>query len=117
AELKRHESLISSFGLGGWDRVFLFESPNCPERVGKSFAELAGSSGDVFDAVFDILLAEVDDPHRPLCICRSYEEHELEATFRHPLCTLGSDATALAVDGPLAGSTFLGAFTWAAWFF
>jgi N-acyl-D-amino-acid deacylase len=29
----------------------------------------------------------------------------------------GSDATALAANGPLAGSTFLGAYTWAAWFF
>ncbi|MEA2593992.1 MAG: hypothetical protein QOF01_461, partial [Thermomicrobiales bacterium] len=38
-------------------------------------------------------------------------------TYRHGLCTIGSDATALATDGPLAGSTFLGAYTWASWFF
>ena len=29
----------------------------------------------------------------------------------------GSDATTLAPDGPLAGSTFHGAYTWAAWFY
>jgi N-acyl-D-aspartate/D-glutamate deacylase len=28
----------------------------------------------------------------------------------------GSDATTLAPDGPLAGSSFHGAYTWAAWF-
>jgi N-acyl-D-aspartate/D-glutamate deacylase len=29
----------------------------------------------------------------------------------------GSDATTLASDGPLAGETFHGAYTWAAWFY
>jgi N-acyl-D-amino-acid deacylase len=29
----------------------------------------------------------------------------------------GSDATTLATDGPLAGETFHGAYTWAAWFY
>src|SRR5207253_9165591 len=38
-------------------------------------------------------------------------------TFRHPLCMPGSDATTLAPEGPLAGSTFHGAYTWAAWFY
>ena len=37
--------------------------------------------------------------------------------YRHPICTVGSDATALAPDGPLAGSTFHGAYTWASWFY
>ena len=56
--MRRHESLISSFGLGGWDRVYLFKSERRPEMEGKSFEELA-----------------------------------------------------------LAGQEFLGAFTWAGWFF
>jgi N-acyl-D-aspartate/D-glutamate deacylase len=34
-----------------------------------------------------------------------------------PDCMVGSDATALATDGPLAGLSFHGAYTWAAWFF
>jgi N-acyl-D-amino-acid deacylase len=29
----------------------------------------------------------------------------------------GSDATTLATEGPLAGETFHGAYTWAAWFY
>ncbi|HEY7037122.1 MAG TPA: D-aminoacylase [Thermomicrobiales bacterium] len=115
--LRRHESIISSFGLGGWDRVFLFRSERRPDLVGKSFAEIAGPGGDPFDAVFDVLLAEAADPHAPMVVCLSYEEDELLFAYCHGLCTIGSDATALATDGPLAGSTFLGAYTWAAWFF
>lgn len=115
---RRHESIISSFGLGGWDRVVLFTSEHRPDLVGRSFADLAeAAGGDPYDAICDILLSETDDPHGPLCICRSYEEDELLLNYRHPLCGIGSDATALAPDGPLAGSTFLGAYTWAAWFF
>ena len=116
AEMKRYESLISSFGLGGWDRVYLFKSDASPGMVGKSFQELAPPNGDAFDAIFDIILAEADDPQGPMCVCHSYEEDELRQTFEHPLCTLESDATALGVDGPLAGTDFLGAYTWAAWF-
>jgi N-acyl-D-aspartate/D-glutamate deacylase len=116
AKMKSYESLISSFGLGGWDRVFLFKSESSPDMVGKSFQELAPPGGDAFDAIFDLLLEEIDDPQGPMCVCHSYEEDELRQTFEHPLCTLESDATALGVDGPLAGTDFLGAYTWAAWF-
>ncbi len=117
ARIKRHRSLISSFGLGGWDRVFLFSSRRCPERVGKSFAELAPVGGDAIDAILDVLLAEVEDPHAVLCTCHSYEDEWLRATMRHPLGMPGSDATDLCLDGPLASATFLGAYTWAGWFF
>lgn len=116
-KMREYESLISSFALGGWDRVYLFKSKHLPEQVGKNFAALAPPGGDAFDAILDVLAAEADDPHAPMCICHSYEEEELRRTFQHPLCTVGSDATSLAVDGPLAGKEFLGAFTWAAWFY
>ena len=115
--MKQHESIISSFGLGGWDRVFLFQSMESPHLQGKSLQELAPPDGDEYDAIFDLLLREHTDPHRSLCLCFSYEEDQLLQAFEHPLCTIGSDATALAVDGPLANSTFLGAYTWASWFF
>ena len=41
----------------------------------------------------------------------------LAHTFRHPLCTTESDATALCTDGPLGDTTFLGAYTWVGIFF
>lgn len=116
ARLRGHESIISSFALGGWDRVFLYASPALPGLAGKSFAEIAGGKGDPWDAVYDVLAAHAAGPHAPLCICLSYDEPEVLATMRHELCTVGSDATALGVDGPLAGQTFMGAFTWAGWF-
>ncbi len=115
--MKQYESIISSFGLGGWDRVTLFRSDRRPELVGRSFQELAAGAQDPWDAVYDVLLAEIDDLHRPLCLGHAYDEGDLRTTYEHPHCTIGSDATALAVDGPLAGSIFLGAFTWVGWFF
>ena len=65
----------------------------------------------------DILAREADHIEYPMVLCHSYTEDELRDTFLHPLCTIGSDATALGVDGPLAGTDFLGAYTWASWFF
>lgn len=117
AKFRRTESLISKHEIIGWDRVILYSSHGRPELAGKSFQELAPPGGDVFDVMFDVLLAECEDPHRSLVTFHSYEEEWLRETFRHPLCTLESDATALGTDGPLAGAVFLGAYTWAAWFF
>jgi N-acyl-D-aspartate/D-glutamate deacylase len=115
--LKRHKSVVSNFEVVGWDKVFLFTSWARPELVGKSFQELTPGGGHPLDVALDVLLAEADAPHRSLVICHAYEEEWLRQTFQHPLCTLGSDATALCTDGPLAETLFLGAYTWAAWFF
>ena len=115
--LKRYDSIISSFGLGGWDRVALFCSEGSPGKVGHSLAELTPPGCDPYDTMYDLLLAEGDDPHGALLIAHSYEDDMLAHTFRHPLCTTESDATALCTDGPLADTTFLGAYTWAGSFF
>ena len=69
------------------------------------------------DAVYDILLGEIEDLHGLMVIANAYDPEDLRCVFEHPLCMVGSDATALALDGPLAGKTFHGAFTWAAWFY
>ncbi len=114
---RRHPSIIASFGLGGWDRVFVFRAPASPELEGRSLADLAPAGGDAWDAIFDTLRRNVEDVGAVLCTCHSYEEDWLRATFRHPLCVPGSDATALCLDGPLASATFLGAYTWAGWYF
>ena len=116
-KMKEYHSIITSFGLGGWDKVFLFQSGGSPHLQGKSLQELIPDGGDAYDVLFDLLLSECDAPHESLCLCLSYEEDQLRQAFGHPLCTIGSDATALAVDGPLAGTVFLGAFTWASWFY
>ena len=115
--LKQYNSIISSFGLGGWDRVALFCSEGSPGKVGHSLAELTPPRGDPYDTMYDLLLAEGNDPHGALLIVHSYEDDMLAHAFRHPLCTTESDATALCMDGPLADTTFLGAYTWAGCFF
>ena len=115
--LKKHESIVSGKNTVGWDRVFLYTSFGSPDMVGKSFAELVSDGRDVFDVIFDVILSEKDDPHRSLIISHSYEEEWLRQTFVHPLCTPASDATALCKDGPLSETVFLGAYTWASWFF
>ncbi len=115
--MKAHRSIVTNLQVVGWDRLYLFTSWACPDSVGRSFAELAPRGGDPFDALLDVILAEAEDPHRSLIISHAYEEEWLRQTFRHPLCTLESDATALCTDGPLADTLFLGAYTWAAWFY
>jgi N-acyl-D-amino-acid deacylase len=113
-----HESLITSFALGGWERVSLLTSRRRPDLVGKSFQEIADAAGVTpFDAVLNVLLEEADDPHFPLCLCESYTEEQLRRTYEHRACMVASDATALCADGPLSKTVFHGAFTWAAWFF
>ena len=115
--MKAHRSIVTNLQVVGWDRLYLFTSWARPESVGRSFAELAPRGGDPFDALLDVILAEAEDPHRSLIISHAYEEEWLRQTFRHPLCTTESDATALCTDGPLADTLFLGAYTWAAWFY
>lgn len=117
ARLKSYQSVISSFGLSGWGRVFVVDAPHRRDIAGKSLAALAPAAGDAYDVVFDVLLAELDDLQRPMCVCWSYEEEELARAFVHPACMIGSDATTLSPDGPLARAVFHGAYTWAAWFF
>ncbi|MYB50295.1 MAG: amidohydrolase family protein [Dehalococcoidia bacterium] len=116
-QVRKYPSLISSFALGGWENVYLFKSAASPESVGESIADLTADGADGWDTVIDILTREADHIEYPMVLCHSYTEDELRDTFLHPLCTIGSDATALAVDGPLAGTDFLGAYTWASWFF
>jgi N-acyl-D-aspartate/D-glutamate deacylase len=117
--IKSHDSMIASFGLGGWDRVYVFSAPAQPDLNGRSVASLCSTGVDPFDAIFDVLHreAQTGDPSRVLCICHAYEESDLLDAVRHRSCMVGSDATALCTDGPLAGESFLGAYSWAGWFF
>jgi N-acyl-D-aspartate/D-glutamate deacylase len=118
ADLARTPSLITSLALAGWDRVFLLTSARRPDLVGKSFADMARAKGTTpFDAVLDVLLDEADDPYFPLCLAESYTEDQLRKAYEHPASMVVSDATALCTDGPLAGSVFHGAYTWASWFY
>ena len=116
AKMKTFRSLITA--LGDWERVVLLDNPALPELSRRSIADIARQAGtDPLDAAYDVLLAEIGHLHRPMVILHCYTEDLLRLTYAHDACTVGSDATTLAPDGKLAGSTFHGAYTWAAWFY
>jgi len=52
-----------------------------------------------------------------MIVAFAYKANDIRPAFAHPLCMVGSDATALAPDGPLANSVFHGAYSWASWYF
>ena len=117
-ELRGYRSIITALARGDWSRIVLFDSRAQPELARKSIAEISAARGaDPLDTICDILLAEIDAIHGLMVIAFAYNEHDIRAAFEHPGCMVGSDATALAADGPLAGASFHGAYTWAGWFF
>ena len=117
-QLKEYPNLVTSEAEGRWDRILLFDCQSRPELARRSIAEISEELGvDPYDAIYDILLAEIDRIHEVLVINYNYEGSDLRLPFEHPACMPGSDATALATDGPLQGRCFHGAFTWASWFY
>lgn len=118
SEMRRNPSIIFALARGDWRRLVIFDSVRQPEISRRSIADIAAERDrDPVDTVYDILLGEIDDLHSLMVIAHAYDPADLRSVFLHPLCMVGSDATALALDGPLAGRSFHGAFTWAAWFY
>jgi N-acyl-D-amino-acid deacylase len=104
--------------LADWRNVILLDNEVWPEYARKSIAEIAEERGsEPTDAICDLLAATTDDPGRLWDLLLTFTDEEQEVTFVHPLCVPASDAAALALDGPLAGSSFHGAYGWAAWFY
>jgi N-acyl-D-amino-acid deacylase len=117
-KLKGHRSIISALARRGWDNVVIYDSRAKPEYAHQSIAEISRQSGvQPFDCIYDLLLAEIDDLHNVMILGFAYRPEDLTLAFEHPHCMVGSDATALAPDGPLCASTFHGAYTWAGWFY
>ncbi|MEC7841898.1 MAG: amidohydrolase family protein [Candidatus Latescibacterota bacterium] len=118
-ELKQHQSIVTALARDDWSRIVLTDCRSDPASAHRDVAEIAASRGgrEPLDVVYDILLDEIDDLHLPMIMAFCYREEDIRPAFDHPDCMVGSDATALAPDGPLAGATFHGAYTWAAWFY
>lgn len=118
AELRARPSIVTRLAGAGWDKVMLLGCRARPEWTGRSLAEIAAELAvDPLDAVLAVLRAEVEQIHRPMVAAFVYEEADARLVFEQPGCMVGSDATTLCPDGPLAGAVFHGAYTWAAWFF
>jgi N-acyl-D-aspartate/D-glutamate deacylase len=113
--MRPHRSILSAGE--DWSRIVLLDNPFWPEYARRDLAEVAADRGqEPLDAVYDLLVPGVEEPHRLMVIINAYSEQEQREAFAHPCCVPGSDATTLAPDGPLAASTFHGAYTWASWF-
>jgi N-acyl-D-amino-acid deacylase len=114
--IRSYESILSAGG--DWDRIVLLDNPIVPEYGRRSIASIAAERGqEPLETVCDLVLAALPDTARLMVINHCHTEAQQRETFQHPLCMPGSDATTLAPDGPLASSTFHGAYTWAAWFY
>jgi N-acyl-D-amino-acid deacylase len=113
--MRLHKSLLSAGG--DWSRIVLLDNPFWPEYARRDIASIAAERGQApLDAVYDLLVPAVEEPHRLMVIIHAYTEDEQREAFAHSCCVPGSDATTLAPDGPLAGSFFHGSYTWASWF-
>ena len=114
-EMRGHRSILSAGG--DWSRVVLLDNPFWPDYARRDLAAIAADRRQQpFDAVCDLLLGAVDEPHRLMVVIHAYSEEQQREAFAHPLCAPASDATTLAPTGPLRESFFHGAYTWAAWF-
>jgi N-acyl-D-amino-acid deacylase len=113
--MRSHVSILSAGN--DWSRVVLLDSEAWPEYSRRDLASIAAErKQDPLDAVYDLLLGDIDELHRLMVIIHAYSEDQQREAFAHPLCVPGSDATTLAPDGRLAHSFFHGAYTWASWF-
>ena len=118
SDMRSYDSIITALARGDWSKIVVFDCAAEPHWSRKSIAEISESRDvDPFDAICDLLLADIDRLHELMVLGLTYREQDLYQGFEHADCMIGSDATALAPDGPLAGSSFHGAYTWAAWFY
>jgi N-acyl-D-amino-acid deacylase len=116
-EMTTFPSVVSSLAHGDWKRIVVYKSKIQPEISGQSIAEISEKRGTKpYDTIYDILLAEIDDLHSLMILGFAYSPEDLDFILERPDCMVGSDAIALATDGPLRDESFHGAYSWAPWF-
>lgn len=115
ARMAGFRSILSAGG--DWGRIILYDNDRWPGYARRSLAEIAAARGQTpFEAVCDLLAGVAEDLSALMVLIAAYSPEQQDEVFAHPLCVPASDATALCPDGPLAGSAFHGAYTWAAFF-
>jgi N-acyl-D-aspartate/D-glutamate deacylase len=115
-KMREHRSIVAS--VDDWSRVVLLDLAPWPQYSRRSVADVAQERGqDPHDAALELLAAEPAGGRPFMVILLCYSPDQQAAMFGHPGCMPASDATTLAPDGPLAGSMFHGAYSWAAWFY
>lgn len=116
-ELRAYPNIVSALARGDWNKIVIYKSKTQPEVSRRSIEDISKERGtDTFDTIYDLLLAEIDDLHDLMVLAYNYRQEDLDIVFEQPACMVGSDATALATDGPLRNQSFHGAYSWASWF-
>jgi N-acyl-D-aspartate/D-glutamate deacylase len=116
ARMKEFRSILSAGN--DWSRIVLLDNPAFPQYARRTILSIAEERRqEPLDCIYDLLLEEVDSMASLMAMINCHTTGQQETTFRHPLSMPASDATTMAPDGPLAGVTFPGAYTWASYFY
>lgn len=116
SDISSFRSVFTAFGH--WERAILLDNIVWPEYGRRSIAEISTErETSPLETVCDLVAASADDVSRLWVVLLTFTPEEQDSTFVHPLCVPASDAAALALDGPLAGSSFHGAYSWASWYY
>jgi N-acyl-D-aspartate/D-glutamate deacylase len=115
-DILAHRSIVTA--SGNWKRLVLLDNPIYPQYSRLNFEQIALERGQApGEAAIDLLAGSVDAAVPPMVISWLYDAADQELAFAHDHCIPGSDATTLCMTGPLSGSEFHGAYSWAAFFF
>jgi len=84
----------------GWDAITLSFHPTRPDLVGRTMAQIAAEEGsDPLQTALDVIL---ETEARAECVIYCMDEGDVATILSHPCTTVGTDAEALAADGPLS---------------
>jgi N-acyl-D-aspartate/D-glutamate deacylase len=117
AGIQEARAYKSMFSEANWDKIVLFDSDVFPEFGRRVFTDIAAElQTDGHGAMLELIRRAPRAMREHYVLRPMYEETDLFTAFGHARCMPGSDATSLTQDGPLAGSFFHGAYSWAAWY-
>ncbi len=116
---RRMKSFRSILSAGGdWERIVLLDHDAYPGYGRRSIGSIAEERGqEGLDCIYDLLLGAIEQMESLMVLIDCHTADQQRTAFAHPLAMPASDATTMAPDGPLAGKTFHGAYTWASYFY
>ena len=115
-EMKSFRSILSAGG--DWERIELLDHHAYPDYSRRSIGSIAQERGqEALDCIYDLLLGAIETMGSLMVLIDCHSAGQQRTAFAHPLSMPASDATTMAPDGPLAGKTFHGAYTWASYFY
>ena len=116
---RRMKSFRSILSAGGdWERIVLLDHDAYPDYGRRSVGSIADERGqEALDCIYDLLLGAMETMESLMVLIDCHSADQQRTAFAHPRSMPASDATTMAPDGPLAGKTFHGAYSWASYFY